>query len=148
MTVVWRHIVCPACTQVNRVLEARLADGPTCGACKRALFTGHPVDLHSGNFQQHLTRNDIPVVVDFWAPWCGPCKIMAPVIEQATKRLEPFVRLGKLNTDREPAIATRFGIRGIPTVILFKSGQELERRSGAMDLNTLIRWAQSHVGQP
>lgn len=146
MAATLRHVVCPACNQVNRVREDRLADGPKCGVCKEALFTGHPIDLHSGNFQQHLTRNDMPVVVDFWAPWCGPCKIMAPTFEQATKRLEPFVRLGKLNTDREPAIATRFGIQGIPTVMILQAGQEIDRRAGVMDLDILIRWIQSHLG--
>jgi len=109
------------------------------------LFSGHPVELSSATFERHLSRSDIPVVVDFWAAWCGPCKMMAPAFTQAAGQLEPRVRLGKLNTEQEPAIAQQFGIRSIPTLVIFRGGREIARQSGALDINRLISWVQAHI---
>jgi len=109
------------------------------------LFSGHPVELTSATFERHLSRSDIPVVVDFWAAWCGPCKMMAPAFAQAAGQLEPRVRLGKLNTEQEPAIAQQFGIRSIPTLVIFRRGREIARQSGALDINRLTSWVQAHI---
>lgn len=134
------HIVCPHCQTVNRIPAKRLSQNPRCGQCKQALFTGHPLDLTSQNFQQHITRNDIPLVVDFWAAWCGPCKMMAPAYAQAVAKLEPKVRLAKLNTEEEQNIAAQFNIRSIPTLVIFKAGREIARNAGAMNTADIVRW--------
>ncbi|MCB1752488.1 MAG: thioredoxin TrxC [Gammaproteobacteria bacterium] len=139
------HIVCPRCSSVNRIPQSRLADRPKCGKCHNPLFDGHPIELTSGNFQTQLSRNDIPLLVDFWAPWCGPCKMMAPAFEQAAARLEPHVRLAKLNTENEQSIGARFGIRSIPTLALFRGGRELARQAGAMGSAEIVRWVQAHL---
>ena len=139
------HIVCSHCHAVNRIPSERLAQHPRCGKCKEALFSGHPVELTGSSFQQHISRNDIPVVVDFWAAWCGPCKMMAPAYAQAAVKLEPRVRLAKLNTEQEQGIAAQFNIRSIPTLIIFKGGRELARQAGAMTAADIIRWISSHV---
>ena len=135
-----QHIVCPRCHTVNRIASERLSQQPRCGQCKEALFTGHPLELTGRSFQQHITRNDIPVVVDFWAVWCGPCKMMAPSYAQAAVALEPQVRLAKLNTEQEQAIAAQFNIRSIPTLVIFKSGREIARKSGAMSATDIVHW--------
>lgn len=139
------HIVCPFCNTVNRIPSERLAQHPRCGKCKQALFVGHPFDLTGNNFQQHIARNDIPVVVDFWAAWCGPCKMMAPAFAQAAASLEPRVRFAKLNTGQEQDIAVQFSIRSIPTLILFKAGREQARQPGAMNAGDIVRWVSSHL---
>lgn len=133
-------VVCPHCASANRLPAQRLADKPVCGKCSRPLFDGHPIELDEAAFDAHVGRNDIPVVVDFWAPWCGPCHMMAPAVAQAARQLEPRYRLAKLNTDELQAIAGRYGIRSIPTLILFHHGQEVARQSGAMDAGSLVRW--------
>ncbi|MEW5892154.1 MAG: thioredoxin TrxC [Pseudomonadota bacterium] len=139
------NIVCPHCQAVNRVPAARLAQGPNCGKCHQALFTGHPVALTAASFAKHIERSDIPVLVDFWAPWCGPCKMMAPQFEQAARLLEPRLRLAKVDTEAEPMLGAQFGIRSIPTLALFSGGREVARQAGAMGAQDIVRWVQAHL---
>ena len=139
-----QHIVCRHCGAINRIAAKRLDDGPKCGKCHKALFTGQPLTLDDNSFQKHVGRNDIPVLVDFWAPWCGPCKMMAPAFEQAAEELEPRMRVAKLNTEDAPAIASQFRIQSIPTLALFRGGKEIARQPGAMGAADIVRWATSH----
>ncbi len=139
------HIVCPHCDAVNRVPESRLAENPVCGKCGQALFNGYPVALTQQTFAKAITRNNIPVLVDFWAPWCGPCKMMAPQFEQAAKTLEPHIRLAKVDTEAEQMLGAQYGIRSIPTLALFKGGNEIARQAGAMGAADIVRWVQSHL---
>ncbi len=139
------HIVCPDCAAINRIPETRLSEQPKCGKCHNTLFNAQPLELSSANFQKHISRSDIPVVVDFWAPWCGPCKMMAPAFAQAAQLLEPAVRLGKLNTENEQSIGAQFNIRSIPTLAIFKNGKEIARQSGAMGKDDIIRWVKGYI---
>jgi thioredoxin 2 len=139
------HIACPHCDALNRVPGERLGDSPKCGKCKAALFTGAPIELTDGNFSGQVERTSIPLVVDFWAPWCGPCKAMAPHFARAASQLEPRVRFAKLNTDENPHTAAHFAIRSIPTVVLFRNGREAARQAGAMDAHGLEAWIRSNV---
>ncbi len=139
------HLVCPHCTAINRIPKARLTDGPQCGKCHQALFRAQPVELNGASFARHISRNDVPVLVDFWAPWCGPCKMMAPAFAEAAQLLEPYVRLAKVNTEAEQALGVQYGVRSIPTLALFRNGQEIARQPGAMGAADIVRWTQAQL---
>lgn len=132
-----QQIVCPHCTTTNRVPAERAASRPRCGKCHQALFDGHPVELDEAGFERHVADNDVPVVIDFWAPWCGPCRSMAPEFEKAAGMLEPNARLAKVNTEVAQNLAQRFNIRSIPTMALFRGGREIARQSGAMGAGSI-----------
>ena len=137
------QVVCPHCHTTNRVPEDRLGDGAVCGRCKAVLFAGQVLELDQASFEKHVQNSDLPLVVDFWAPWCGPCRQMAPHFAQAAGRLEPRYRLAKVNTEEEQELAARFGIRSIPTLVVFRRGAEVARTSGAMPAEALVGWVRS-----
>lgn len=139
------HIVCRECDGINRTEFKRLSDNPRCGRCHELLFVGHSLALNESRFMQHLRRNDIPILVDFWAAWCAPCRAMAPVLEQAASSLEPYLRLIKIDTERENNLANYYAIRGIPTLILLHHEREIARISGALDLSQLRAWIQPYL---
>ncbi len=139
------HIPCPHCGAVNRVPEDRLSEGPVCGRCKSVLFPDKPVRVTDATFHQQVERSDLPVVVDFWAGWCAPCQTMAPVVDAAALNLRPRARVAKMEVDQNQQTAGRFGIRSIPTIILFRDGQEADRVSGAMQANQFEPWVRQHL---
>jgi len=137
------HLVCPHCEKINRLPSTRLGEAPKCGHCHQSLFTGHPIELTTAAFRRQVEHSDVPILVDFWAPWCGPCQMMAPQYAAAAAELEPGMRLAKVNTDVETTLAGEFHIRSIPTLALFKSGREIARQSGAMGKADIVRWVRS-----
>ena len=139
------HLVCPHCEKINRIGATRLGESPKCEHSHHSLFTGHPLELTTASLRRQIEHSDLPIVVDFWAPWCGPCQMMAPQLAAAASELEPTARLAKVNTDVETTLASEFGIRSIPTLALFKGGREVARQAGAMGKSDIIRWVRQHV---
>jgi thioredoxin 2 len=139
------QIVCPHCDATNRLPAARIREAAKCGRCKNLLFTGQPLDLKRANFHRHVEQTDIPVVVDFWAPWCGPCRMMAPAFAEAARQLEPEARLVKVNTEEEQGLAAAFAIRSIPTLVIMRNGREIVRQAGALRSNELVNWIRGHL---
>ena len=138
-------VACPHCGAINRMPRTRLREAPRCGRCHRAVFVGAPIALTSADFDTHALRSELPLLVDFWAPWCGPCRTMAPQFEAAAQRLEPQFRLAKVDTEAEPALASRFGIRSIPTLVLLHAGREIGRQSGAIGVEGIVGWARAQL---
>ena len=139
------HAVCPRCSATNRLPKSKPANEAKCGKCGGAIFDGTPATLTAQSFQRHIKSNDIPVVIDFWAEWCGPCKMMAPEFTKAAGEMEPKARFAKVDTEAEQSIAAQFGIRSIPTLIIFKGGKEVARQAGAMRAEQLKAWVQQYV---
>ncbi|WP_455220562.1 thioredoxin TrxC [Kaarinaea lacus] len=138
-------VVCSHCNSINRVPKDKLAAGGKCGECKEALFTGHPIQLTDENFQRFTQKSQLPIVVDYWASWCGPCKMMAPVFSHVAQEMEPYVLFAKVNTETEQALAAAAQIRSIPTLVIYREGLEVARISGAMDQHNLINWIQQNT---
>ncbi len=139
------HIVCPFCNGTNRLAKDKISDEAKCGRCKKNLLDTTPIELNTENINQHLQKNDIPVIIDFWAPWCGPCKMMGPNFEQASRNYKAKVRFAKVNTEAQQSLGAHFNIRSIPTLVLFKKGKEVDRVSGALDANQLSQWINSKI---
>lgn len=135
--------VCPNCGSLNRIINEKLNENPSCGKCKRDVFTGKPIEMTGEQLLRTIEKTDQTLVVDFWAPWCGPCKSFGPTFSQAAAQLEPNAKLIKINTEVEQQIAGKFGIRSIPTLAIFKNGKEVARQAGAMDLNGFVNWVKS-----
>ena len=136
------HVVCPHCDGVNRLPGSRLADAPKCGRCKSALFTGEPLALDGARLEKHLSSSDLPLVIDFWAGWCGPCRTMAPIFARAAADLEPRARFVKVDVDANPQAAARFGVRGIPALFVVQSGKVLAHQAGLGDVSLLRDWVE------
>ncbi|PHR56708.1 MAG: thiol reductase thioredoxin [Arcobacter sp.] len=139
------HIVCPHCNGTNRLPSTKINEDAKCGRCKKLIFDTKPIELTTENISQHLEKNDIPVMIDFWAPWCGPCKIMGPNFEQTSRDFKTKVRFAKVNTEDQQSLGGHFNIRSIPTLVLFKKGKEIDRVSGALDANALASWINSKI---
>jgi len=138
-------VVCSHCLSINRLPQDKLASGGKCGVCREALFCGQPIELNSNNFQKYIQKNQLPVVVDYWASWCGPCKMMAPVFASVVRQLEPHFRFGKVNTEKEQALAASANIRSIPTLVIYRNGEETARIAGALDEQNLKIWIQRNT---
>ncbi len=139
------RVVCPHCHTINRVREHRTGEAASCGSCRRALFEGRPIPMSASEFEREIANSELPVVVDFWAPWCGPCRVMAPVFEQAARELEPHARFVKINTDENQPLAMRLNIRSIPTLAVFRGGKEIVRIAGALDFGNFKAWATPYL---
>lgn len=142
-----RHVVCPHCAAVNRIPAEKPARAAQCGACHQALFNGHPTAVDAATFEKHRRSNDIAVLLDVWAPWCGPCRAMAPMFERAARELEPDVRLIKLNADEEPRVSSELGAASIPALFLLRGGRVVARTAGAMDTRRIVAWVRSNLGK-
>lgn len=141
------QIVCGHCGRINRLPAERAPEAARCGACHQPMFSGHPIEVDEAGFGRHVGKNDIPVLIDVRAPWCGPCRAMAPMFERAAQELEPKVRLLKLNSETAPAVSSRFNITGIPTLLLMRGGREIARQSGAMDARSIVAWTETNLAR-
>ena len=139
------HISCPACQAKNRIPAVKLSASPTCGVCKAQLLPEAPFDISEAQLNKHLKNDELPLLVDFWAPWCGPCRMMAPMFAEAARQMSPKVRFAKLDTEQHQAVGNRFQIRGIPLIILFENGREIARQAGAMDTRSIVGWVSQHL---
>jgi thioredoxin 2 len=142
-----RQIVCGNCGRINRLAAERAPMAARCGSCHQPIFSGHPIEVDEQGFNRHVAHDDIPLLVDVWAPWCGPCRAMAPMFERAAKVLEPGVRLLKLNTDSAPEVSSRLGITGIPTLLLMQGGREISRISGGLDSQRIVDWTKAELAR-